>query len=267
TWGYSIREVQVFGAAAASSSSSGAVGNCAQGCVTTLNGNTLRATVTQGDTVDIHYRINGGAQQNLRMAVAGGVWTYDITNLNAADTVSVSYTIISAGVGHTTAWQDYSLGGTPPASSSASSVSSSSSTSNISSVSSATSSRSSSSASNSSIAMNVVPLYNSSTPLEDVIQYDRGDALVTRISDRGRDRHAKEDQFQAYDHFLSFYWEHRTAAIEIVDYVAKGGDTVRMNVVTQFRLNNTEAENRWFYRGVNTVAEYRSEERRVGKEC
>lgn len=256
TWGYSIREVQVFGAAAASSSSSGAVGNCAQGCVTTLNGNTLRATVTQGDTVDIHYRINGGAQQNLRMAVAGGVWTYDITNLNAGDVVSVSYTIISAGVGHSTSWQDYSLGGTPPVSSSASSAYSSSSTPNNSSVSSAPSSRSSSSASNSSIAMNVVPLYNSNTPLEDVIQYDRGDALVTRISDRGRDRHAKEDQFQAYDHFLSFYWEHRTAAIEIVDYVAKGGDSIRMNVVTQFRLNDTEAENRWFYRGVNTVAEY-----------
>jgi CxxC motif-containing protein (DUF1111 family) len=86
--------------------------------------------------------------------------------------------------------------------------------------------------------------------------FDRGDALVTRISDRARDRHAKEDQYQAYDHYLSFYWEHRTASIEIVDYVAKGGTTVRMNVKTQWKLNDTEAENRWFYRGVNTVAEY-----------
>src|SRR5690606_35068117 len=123
-WGYSIREIEVFGAAANSSSST-AVGDCALGCVTTLNSNTLRASVTQGDTVDIHYRVNGGAQQNLRMAVAGGVWTYDISNLNAGDIVSVSYTIISAGVGHTTTWQDYSLAGTPPpASSSASSASS-----------------------------------------------------------------------------------------------------------------------------------------------
>jgi CxxC motif-containing protein (DUF1111 family) len=102
----------------------------------------------------------------------------------------------------------------------------------------------------------VVPLYNSSTALEPVITFDRGDALVTRFSDRARDRHAKEDQFQAYDHYLSFYWEHRTASIEIVDFVAKGGSTVRMNVRTQFKLNDTEAENRWFYRGVNTVAEY-----------
>lgn len=57
-----------------------------------------------------------------------------------------------------------------------------------------------------------MPLYNSSTALESAIQFDRGDALVTRIADRGRARHAKENQFQAYDHFLSFYWEHRTAA-------------------------------------------------------
>src|SRR5690606_30334242 len=143
-------------------------------------------------------------------------------------------------------------------SSSSSSVSSSTSSSVSSSVSSSSSSSVSSttSSSTSSIAINVVPLYNSSTSLEGAIQFDRGDALVTRIADRGRDRHAKENQFQAYDHFLSFYWEHRTAAIEIVDYVAKGGDTIRMNVKTQFRLNDTEAENRWFYRGVNTVAEY-----------
>src|SRR5690625_7293197 len=79
---------------------------------------------------------------------------------------------------------------------------------------------------------------------------------MTRITDGGRDRHAKEDHFQAYDHYLSFCWEDRTAAIEIVDKVAKGGSTMRMNVRTEFRLNDTEAENRWFYRGVGTVAEY-----------
>nr|WP_010130640.1 di-heme oxidoredictase family protein [Microbulbifer agarilyticus] len=102
----------------------------------------------------------------------------------------------------------------------------------------------------------VVPLYDATTELEPAIKFDRGDALVTRFSDRARDRHAKEDHFQAYDHYLSFYWEDRTAAIEIIDEVAKGGDTVRMNVRTEFRLSDTEAENRWFYRGVGTVAEY-----------
>lgn len=103
---------------------------------------------------------------------------------------------------------------------------------------------------------NIVPLYDSSTSLESAITFDRGDALVTRISDRARDRHAKENHFQAYDHFLTFYWEDRTASIEIVDYVAKGGNSIRMNVVTQARLDDAQAENRWFYMGTNTLAEY-----------
>ncbi|WP_111643048.1 di-heme oxidoreductase family protein [Marinimicrobium alkaliphilum] len=102
----------------------------------------------------------------------------------------------------------------------------------------------------------VMPLFHAGTPLEPVITYETDDALITRFSDRARDRHAKEDQFQQYDHFLSFYWEHRTAAIEIIDRVAKGGDSIRMNVRTQWRLNDLEAENRWFYVGRNTVAEF-----------
>ncbi|MBN8430392.1 thrombospondin type 3 repeat-containing protein [Microbulbifer salipaludis] len=104
--------------------------------------------------------------------------------------------------------------------------------------------------------LSVVPLFDATTALEPAIKFDRGDALITRFSDRARDRHAKEDHFQAYDHYLSFYWEDRTAGIEIIDEVANGGDTVRMNVRTEFRLSDTEAENRWFYRGVGTVAEY-----------
>lgn len=270
-WGYSIFEMDVYGSLPATSSSS--AGNCNQGCVTTLNSTTLRATVNQADIADIHYRINGGAQQNVRMSVSGGNWTYDIANLKSTDVVSINFTIIRAGVGQDTSWLNYSVSATPssstpasvvPSSSSRSSapLSSSSRSSLAASVMPSSSSRSSAVASvapSSSSAANlgsIVPLYNSSTVLEGAIQFDRGDALVTRIADRGRDRHAKEDQFQAYDHFLSFYWEHRTAEIEIVDYVAKGGTTVRMNVRTQFKLNDTEAENRWFYRGVGTVAEY-----------
>lgn len=88
------------------------------------------------------------------------------------------------------------------------------------------------------------------------MRFDRGDALVTRFSDRARDRHAKENHFQAYDHYLTFYWEQRTAAIEIVDFVAKGGTSIRMNVVTQGRLDDLQAENRWWYIGMNTLAEF-----------
>jgi len=280
-WGYSIFEMDVFGAVPAASSvaaSSVAAGNCNLGCVSTLNSNTLRATVTQADIADIHYRINNGAQQNVRMNVAGGVWTYDIPNLTASSVVSISFTVIRSGVGRDTPWQNYSLNtvtsssrssvapsSTPPSSVAPSSTPRSSvapSSTPRSSVAPSSTPRSSTpasvAASSSSAASlgNIVPLYNASTVLEGAIQFDRGDALVTRIADRGRDRHAKEDQFQAYDHFLSFYWEHRTAEIEIVDYVAKGGSTVRMNVKTQFKLNDTEAENRWFYRGVGTVAEF-----------
>lgn len=221
---------------------------CSNGCVSTLNSSTLRAEVSRGDVVDIHYRVNNGPQMNYRMHLSAGKWHYDIGSLSGGDVVSISFTVITAGVGENIGWQNYSLGAVSSSSSAASSQPASSASSQ--------SSQSSSAASSTPVSINVVPLYNASTPLEGAIQFDRGDALVTRISDRGRDRHAKESQFQAYDHFLSFYWEDRTAAIEIIDYVAKGGDSIRMNVRTEFRLNDTEAENRWFYRGVGTVAEY-----------
>lgn len=102
----------------------------------------------------------------------------------------------------------------------------------------------------------VMPLYDGSTELEPETQFDRGDALVTRFSDRPRTRHAREDQYQSYDHYIKFYFEHRSSNIEIIDYVAKGGDRIVMNVRTLWPLNDLEAENRWWYLGRNTVAEY-----------
>lgn len=104
----------------------------------------------------------------------------------------------------------------------------------------------------------IVSLYNESTALESETQFDRGDALVTRWSDRPRTRHAREDQFQAYDHYIAFYFENRSSNIEIVDYVAKGGSTIEMNVRTLFPLSPVEAENRWWYQGFTTVAQYAS---------
>ncbi|RBP48737.1 di-heme oxidoredictase family protein [Arenicella xantha] len=102
----------------------------------------------------------------------------------------------------------------------------------------------------------ITPLFNANTALEPDTQYDRGDALVTRFSDRPRTRHAREDQYQSYDHYIKFYFEHRASNIEIIDYVAKGGDSIVMNVRTLWPLNDSEAENRWWYLGRNTVAEY-----------
>ncbi len=107
-----------------------------------------------------------------------------------------------------------------------------------------------------SIGADVVPLYDENTILEPPLQEDTPTALITRLSDRARDRHAREDQFKIYDHYLSFYWEHRTAAIEIVDTIPKGGNTITFNVASQWPLNTGQAELRFLYRGHNTVAEY-----------
>ena len=100
----------------------------------------------------------------------------------------------------------------------------------------------------------VVPLYNSGTVLEANTIIDTGTAIITRIDDRARDRHAREANFHIYDHYLSHYWEQRTAAIEVVDTVAKGGTTITFNVTTQWKLSQPEF--RAFFRGLNTVAEY-----------
>jgi CxxC motif-containing protein (DUF1111 family) len=79
---------------------------------------------------------------------------------------------------------------------------------------------------------------------------------VTRFNDRARDRHAKENHFQLHDHYLAFYWENRTAQIQIEDFVAKGGTKIKMSVITMSKLDDKEAENRWWYIGNNTLAEF-----------
>ena len=100
------------------------------------------------------------------------------------------------------------------------------------------------------------PLFDVTTVLDPETQEDTPTALITRFSDRARDRHAREDQFAIYDHYLSFYWEHRTSAVEIVDTIGKGGNTITFNVASQWLLSSGQAELRFFYRGFNTVAEY-----------
>lgn len=242
-WGYSIWEFKVFGSEPVQNA------DCETGCIQELDSDTARARVTEGDIVDIHYSVNGAAQQNVRMGQDASGWYYDINGLSMGDVLTYHFTIITGGVGQSTSEQSHIFAGDGSSSSSQSSSSSSSDNSS-------SSSSSQSSSSSSADLGEIVPLYDDSTAKEPVVQYETDTALITRFADRARDRHAKEDHFQAYDHYLSFYWEDRTAGIEIIDEVAKGGDTVRMNVRTQFKLSDTEAENRWFYRGVGTVAEY-----------
>ena len=101
---------------------------------------------------------------------------------------------------------------------------------------------------------NVVPLFDSGTAREAETIVDTGTALITRYNDRARDRHAREGMFALYDHYLSHYWEQRTAAIELIDRVAKGGTDITFNVTTQWKLSAPEF--RIWFRGINTVAEY-----------
>lgn len=100
----------------------------------------------------------------------------------------------------------------------------------------------------------IVALFDSSTPLEPPTTIDTSTALITQVADRARDRHAREGMFNAYDHYLSWYWEERTIAIEIVDRVAKGGTNITFNYTTLTPLGAPEF--RAFFRGINTVAEY-----------
>ncbi len=107
----------------------------------------------------------------------------------------------------------------------------------------------------SDLSSQIVPLFNADTELEGDLVYTREDgAIVTRFADRGRDRHAREDQFQSYDHYLPLYWEYRTARVQIVDTVPAGGETIEISMVSEWQLSVPEF--RAWYLGTGTVATY-----------
>lgn len=101
---------------------------------------------------------------------------------------------------------------------------------------------------------NVTPLFGPDTVLEPATVIDTPQALITRVSDRVRDRHAREGNFHAYDHYLPLYWEYRTVAIEIIDRVAKGGKSITYNMTSLTPLNQPNL--RTFFEGKYTVAQY-----------
>ena len=98
----------------------------------------------------------------------------------------------------------------------------------------------------------IVPLFDRKTVREPDTTIQTSDAVITRIADRVRDRHAREPG--AYDHFLSWYWEERTVTIELVDRVLKGGGGVVINITSLAPLNKPDF--RCFFRGINTPGEY-----------
>jgi CxxC motif-containing protein (DUF1111 family) len=104
----------------------------------------------------------------------------------------------------------------------------------------------------------IVPLFGAETKLEPAVVVETPEALKTYWSDRARDRHAREARFNSYEHYLHIYWEKRTAAVEIIDTVGKdpSGGSVTFNVKSQWKLDTGQAELRFFFRGIGTVAEY-----------
>lgn len=104
----------------------------------------------------------------------------------------------------------------------------------------------------------IIPLFSEGSEMERPVLEDSGDALITRFGDRGRDRHAREDQYAAYDHYLSHYWEFRTISVEITDTIGRDpdGGEIHFRAWSEFLLEDQQAELRFFYRGINTVAEY-----------
>lgn len=85
--------------------------DCINGCATE-SGASLILSLTRGDVVDLHFRVNGGAQQNLRMTATSAGWTYEIGGLSAYDQVDYSFTVITAGVGEDIGWRTHTFNGT-----------------------------------------------------------------------------------------------------------------------------------------------------------
>ncbi|WNG49433.1 c-type cytochrome [Archangium minus] len=197
---------------------------------------------------DIHYRLNNGGQLNVRMTVTNGRNQYTVSNLSsgnvidynftywdtacncARDTPAARYThgtVVDGGTGDGGTDGGTGDGGTDGGTGDG--------------------------GTDGGIA-NIVPLFNSSTPLEPALVEDTPQALITRVGERVRDRHARESEFQAYDHFLPLYFVNRTFYVEIVDQVAKGGNQITVNLHTTYPHDGTNF--RAFFRGINTVAEY-----------
>jgi exo-beta-1,3-glucanase (GH17 family) len=70
-----------------------------------LNGKLL-LFVKKANWVDLHYKINSGAQQNIRMTAESGEWIYEVPGLKAGDRLEYFFTISSTNV-QDTPWQIY----------------------------------------------------------------------------------------------------------------------------------------------------------------
>ena len=99
-------------------------------------------------------------------------------------------------------------------------------------------------------------LYNDSTAQEPETTFTRDDGvIVTRLADRGRDRHAKDSGVQDhYDHYLAHYWQFRTMRIQLEDYVPTGQSLIKVTWITESALGAKEF--RVWYAGQNTTGQF-----------
>ncbi len=194
---------------------------------------------------DIHYTLNNGGQLNVRMTVTNGRNQYTVSNLVAGDVINYNFTYwdVSCNCARDTPSARYTHGGggstdagTPDAGSGDA----------------GTPDAGTPDAGTGTGA--VVPLFNGSTPLEPALVENTAQALITHVGERVRDRHAREAEFRAYDHFLPLYFANRTFYVDIIDEVAKGGSQITVNLHTVYPHDGTNF--RAFFRGLNTVAEY-----------
>ncbi|MGE9292938.1 MAG: hypothetical protein ACQKBW_04940, partial [Puniceicoccales bacterium] len=179
----------------------------------------LEFVVNTSGVADLTFAINGGSSVTVRMTQSDGMNSYTVTGLSAGDSITYAFNYETDGETVESGGLTYAFSGDFN-------------------------------------AYTFTPLYNTETELEPELQVETDEALYTYFADRARDRHAREDQFQDYDHYLSHYWIHRTAQIEIIDTIGKGGNTITFNVQTEWKLKEGQAEARGFYRGIGTVAEY-----------
>ena len=71
----------------------------------TISGSNVQFYVNNAPWADVHYTINGGAQQNLRMTVSGSNNIYTLANVPGGATVRYRFTIgVAAGGATETAW-------------------------------------------------------------------------------------------------------------------------------------------------------------------
>jgi endoglucanase Acf2 len=78
----------------------------------TVSGSNVQFYVNNAPWADVHYTINGGAQQNVRMTNSSGNNSYQLTNVAAGATVSYRFTIgLAAGGATETAWMTFTMPG------------------------------------------------------------------------------------------------------------------------------------------------------------